>query len=117
MRRFYASMKALDLDALRATLHEDMVGVVTAGLEPYGGEHRGADAMIRDVWVPVYRRYQVLPTPDEIVDAGGGRYVVTGRYEGPATDAEFVHLFHVDGERIRSLRQVTDTARWAEPPL
>ncbi|HEY8545766.1 MAG TPA: nuclear transport factor 2 family protein [Acidimicrobiales bacterium] len=121
--RMYRAFAERDLDGLRSVLAGDFVGHVSAGMPlGVGGRHDGAEAMIHDVWLPVFGAYDVTPVPDSIVEVGDtavvhGWYRGTVRATGEEVAAELVHLLTLDGERdrITGLRQVTDTASWPPP--
>ena len=58
-------------------------------------------------------------TPDRFIDAGDdvvvlGRYRGTMKHSGATLDAPFCHVYHIEGDRIASFRQFTDSAQWAE---
>jgi 2-(1,2-epoxy-1,2-dihydrophenyl)acetyl-CoA isomerase len=115
----YGAFAARDIDGLRAALHPSFEGHVSEGMPlGVGGPHAEPAAMI-DVWLRVFRDYDITPVPTETrSDADGfvtvhGWYRGTHRATGADIAAEFVHLLIVDDGRVRSLRQVTDTAAWA----
>ena len=121
--RLYQAFADRDLAGLRAVLAEDFVGEVSAGMPlGVGGHHDGAEAMLREVWLPVFGTYDVTPVPATVTEAADGTVVVHGWYRGTirATgqpmEAEFVHVLVVAGDQVTSLRQVTDTASWPRPP-
>jgi 2-(1,2-epoxy-1,2-dihydrophenyl)acetyl-CoA isomerase len=119
--RLYRAFADRDLDGLRSVLAPDLAGHVSAGMPlGVGGRHDGAEAMIDDVWLPVFGAYDVTPVPDSVVEAGDtvvvhGWYRGTVRATGERVAAELVHLLTVDGDRITGLRQITDTASWPPP--
>jgi 2-(1,2-epoxy-1,2-dihydrophenyl)acetyl-CoA isomerase len=86
-----------------------------------GGEHRGAEAMQRNLWWKIGKHYKVEAQPAELRVLADGGLLVTGHYRGlarrsgRALDAEFAHVLQFDHDgRITSLRQLTDTAAWIE---
>jgi ketosteroid isomerase-like protein len=116
---FYDAMHRLDVSGILDVLAPDFVGHVSEGLPGgFGGRHDGAQAMVDDVWVPVYRAFRALPHPAEYLAAGPGRVLVLGEYRGEEPEpftAEFAHVLRVTDGRIAELRQITDTRRW--PPV
>lgn len=117
-RRFYVALRDRDVEALLDVLDPDLEGHTSAGMpNGVGGAHRSARAMIDEVWIPVYRDFDVAPVPDRFVEAGD-EVVVLGRYVGHARgteapiDAAFVHALTVRDGRIVALAQVTDTHQW-----
>jgi uncharacterized protein len=124
--RLYRAFAERDAAGLLQQLHPECVGWVSAGMPlGVGGRHDGAEAMLRDVWLPIFQTYDVTPIPDSVIAVpdtdGDGTIVVHGWYEGTerasgtAMRAEFVHLIVLEEERIVSLRQITDTASWPPP--
>lgn len=116
--RFYDAMWRADAAALVETLADDFVGHVSEGIPAIGGRHHGADAMLRNAWIPAYTTYGVTPRPEEVLTTGADRVVVLGNYEGtlpgrgqPFT-AAFAHVIRLRGDRISELRQITDSGRW-----
>lgn len=121
-RRLYEAMAARDPAAILATLSPAFRGVVAAGMPGgVGGEHHGAEQMLIGCWAKVFDLFDVTPVPDELLPAGPGRMVVTGRYTGSARgtgrplDAAFAHLLRFEAGVVTELVQITDTARWHEP--
>lgn len=129
-KSLYQALAAGDREAINALLSADFIGHAAQGLPlNMGGEHRGAEAMQRNLWWKIGKHFKVEAQPDELRVLEDGSLLVTGHYRGVARqsgrtlDAEFTHVlrFDLDG-RITSLRQLTDTAAWiealgAEPPL
>jgi hypothetical protein len=74
--------------------------------------------MPRNGWGAIARHFVARAEPEKFLDLADGRLLVTGRYRGhgkqggAVLDAAFAHLIAVDQERIKSLEQYTDTARW-----
>jgi 2-(1,2-epoxy-1,2-dihydrophenyl)acetyl-CoA isomerase len=103
-------------------LHPDFVGHAAEGLPlQMGGEHRGPDAMQRELWWTIGRHFRVEAQPEEVRMLDDGRLFVRGRYRGNAKvtgnalDAEFIHVLEFSGDgRIVALDQLTDTAVWVE---
>jgi 2-(1,2-epoxy-1,2-dihydrophenyl)acetyl-CoA isomerase len=121
-KALYLALATGDRDAIGALLSHDFVGHAAEGLPlGMGGEHRGAEAMQRDLWWKIGQHFKVQAQPDEFRVLDAGDLLVTGHYRGVARrsgrmlDAEFTHVlrFNRDGE-VTSLRQLTDTAAWIE---
>lgn len=121
-RALYRALAAGDRDVLNELLSDDFVGHAAEGLPlDMGGEHRGRDAMQRKLWWKIGKHFKVEAQPDEfrVLDDGGllvaGRYRGVARRSGRSLNAEFTHVLAFDARgRIRSLRQLTDTAAWIE---
>jgi ketosteroid isomerase-like protein len=117
-RRLYDSFLAHDPAAIMALLHPGFEGKVSAGMPlGVGGRHSGAEAMMRDVWVPVFTAYDVRVEADELLECGErvvavGGYRGTERQSGAPFDASFAHVLTIDGGLVTALHQITDTASW-----
>jgi 2-(1,2-epoxy-1,2-dihydrophenyl)acetyl-CoA isomerase len=129
-KALYAALASGDRGMLDVLLSDEFVGYAAEGLPlGMGGEHRGREAMQRNLWWKIGKHFQVEAQPDDFRVLDDGGLLVTGRYRGRARrsgrplDAQFTHLLAFDGEgRIASLRQLTDTSAWIEalaanPPL
>jgi 2-(1,2-epoxy-1,2-dihydrophenyl)acetyl-CoA isomerase len=122
-QRLYDAMAHADGKALFGLLTEDFVGTVSTGMpHGVGGEHRGPADMITEVWARIASVYDMHVDPHDYLQVDDERVVVLGRYWGPArdggsaVDAAFAHIITTRGDRIASLRQITDTARWSIEP-
>ncbi|GLZ49695.1 hypothetical protein Acsp06_58800 [Actinomycetospora sp. NBRC 106375] len=120
-RLLYDALATGDRAILDTLLDPAFAGQATEGL-PFdlGGAHDGAEAMIRDFWWAIGRHYRARAEPAEFLALADGGLVVLGRYTGTARDggraldAAFAHVItFTDDGRIASLRQYTDSARWA----
>ncbi|HET9102555.1 MAG TPA: nuclear transport factor 2 family protein [Solirubrobacteraceae bacterium] len=117
--RFYAALAAADARALLELLDPSFRAELTDGLpEGWGGVYTGAHDMLERGWGPIFRVLDSRPVAQEYLACGPDRLVVLGRYQGRhrgsgrALDAAFAHVLDLAGGRIRSLRQITDSARW-----
>jgi 2-(1,2-epoxy-1,2-dihydrophenyl)acetyl-CoA isomerase len=117
-RRLYDGFLAHDAAAIMALLHPDFEGRVSAGMPlGVGGRHSGAEAMMRDVWIPVFAAYDVRVEADELLECGD-RVVAVGGYRGTERegsapfDASFAHVLTIGDGLITALHQITDTASW-----
>jgi 2-(1,2-epoxy-1,2-dihydrophenyl)acetyl-CoA isomerase len=121
-KALYRALAAGDRDSLNALLSTDFVGHAAEGLPlGMGGEHRGPEAMQRNLWWKIGKHFKVESKPDELRVLDDGGLLVTGHYRGVARrsgrtlDAEFTHVLQFDHDgRITSLHQLTDTAAWVE---
>jgi len=120
--RLYDAFAARDAGALLAALHPSFAGVVSAGMPlGVGGRHEGPEAMLAEVWAPVFTVYDVVPEADELLLSGSERVVAVGAYRGTVratgapVDAAFAHVLRIDGGRVSELVQITDTASWPAP--
>jgi 2-(1,2-epoxy-1,2-dihydrophenyl)acetyl-CoA isomerase len=121
-KALYRALACGDRDSINALLGDGFIGHAAEGLPlDMGGEHRGAEAMQRNLWWKIGKHFKVEAQPDEFRVLEDGSLLVTGHYRGVARrsgralDAEFTHVLGFDHDgRIASLRQLTDTAAWAE---
>src|ERR1700736_1393447 len=121
-KALYRALACGDREAVTALLGDGFVGHAAEGLPlGMGGEHRGAEAMQRDLWWKIGKHFKVEAQADEFRILDDGSLLVTGHYRGVARssgrplDAEVTPVlrFGQDG-RITSLHQLTDTAAWIE---
>ena len=118
-RAFYAALATGDRNQLDALLHPEFTGRTAEGM-PFGigGDHDSPAAMRRNGWGAIARHFEARAKPERFLDLTDGRLLVTGRYlgrgkqGGAPLNAAFAHLIAIDQDRIKSLEQFTDTARW-----
>lgn len=122
VERAYAALASGDRAALLAVLDPGFEGVIAAGMpHGLGGRRTGAEAAVDDGWWAIGRLFAVRAHPEEWIPTADGRLLVVGTYRGTeratghVVDAAFTHLWAADGERLVSVRQVTDTVRWSAP--
>jgi ketosteroid isomerase-like protein len=87
---------------------------------PYGGVHRGPDAVAGNVFGPIT---QDIPdfrvAPKEFFDSGDevvtlGRYLGTGQETGVELDVPFAHAWTVRDGKVVRFRQYVDTVKFNE---
>lgn len=113
----YDDLASGDRTGIEKALTHDFVGRLTAGL-PFGigGDHVGAEAMIRDGWFTIGAHWRVKAEPSTFTATADGRLQVqgtyrgTGRASGTPFEAWFVHLWEFRDGLISGLTQVTDSA-------
>lgn len=117
--RLYEALGTGDADTIRTLLTEDFRGHVTPGMPMgAGGDHAGADAMMKSVWWAIGTNFRARAVPDEFRQLDDGRLFVRGHYRGHgrATGAElaaeFIHLLTFEDSRVTALDQLTDSAEW-----
>jgi ketosteroid isomerase-like protein len=117
-RRLYEGFQAHDAPAIMSLLQPDFEGIVSAGMPlGVGGRYDSAEAMMAEVWVPVFSAYDVRVEADELLDCGErvvavGGYRGTERESGKPLDASFAHVLTIRDGLIAALHQITDTAIW-----
>lgn len=117
-------MARSDGDELLSLLTDDFVGTVSDGMpHGVGGRHVGALNMVASVWAHIDTIYDVRVDASEYLAVDDHTVVVLGRYRGSArdhgssVDAAFAHIITTRGDRVATLRQITDTAQWRRPYL
>jgi ketosteroid isomerase-like protein len=87
---------------------------------PYGGLHRGGEAVAQNVFGPFTEDVEGFAvTPEEFIASGGSvavvaRYTGTGKVSGKPLNQTAVHVWDVEGEKIVRFRQFVDTVKFAE---
>jgi len=116
----YAALASGDREGLLALLDEDFEGELAAGMpHGLGGRRRGAERAVDEGWWAIGRHFAVRAVPEEWIPCADGRLLVVGTYRGRerasghVVEAAFTHLWSARDGRLTSVRQVTDTVRWA----
>lgn len=117
-KRLYDAFRERDGAALASLLHPEFSGHVSDGMPlGVGGPVRNREEMLR-VWGTIAAHYDVRPVPEEFIHSTDSRIVVVGHYRGSGQggngpiDAVFAHILDIRADRVASLKQITDTARW-----
>ncbi len=107
------------LEARHGPSRQDFIGDLTPGLpHEYGAQvYRGLEAMLTEGWGRVGQDFAMRPEPEEILVTddyiiGRGNYVGTAVSTGKPVKARFAHFWRVEGDKIVSVVQVTDSATW-----
>lgn len=116
---FYAAFNRLVADRggraeLAATLTDDVVWTAVTNGDGSERSYTGVDGVVKSVAPTVRERADhAQALPERFVETDG-TVVVEGAYVGTADgtefDVPFVHVYELDGERIRRCRAYTDTA-------
>jgi 2-(1,2-epoxy-1,2-dihydrophenyl)acetyl-CoA isomerase len=118
-KSLYVALANGDREQLDALLHPEFRGYLADGM-PFGigGLHEGPAAMRKNGWGAIAKHFAASAQANEFEDVGSGSLLVKGRYLGKGKhggkdlDASFLHFLVIEGGKIRSLNQYTDTARW-----
>jgi ketosteroid isomerase-like protein len=108
-----------DVPAVLGAMAEDIEWYEAEGM-PYGGLHRGPDAVAQRVFAPL-----IADIPDfavraeEFVHSGDTvvavvRYTGSGKETGKHLDLQVVHVWDVRDGKIARFRQFADTAKFLE---
>jgi ketosteroid isomerase-like protein len=121
VRAIYACMAAGDVPGLIARMDPDIVWTEAENF-PYADRspYRGPDGVLSGLFARLGSEWDgFAAVPDEFLDAGD-TIVVLGRYRGTyhatgrALDAQFAHVWTVEGGRATAFRQYTDTLQAAQ---
>lgn len=118
-KRLYDAFASGDMDTIAALLGDDVEWVEAEG-GPYeaGNPHTGMAGVGAGVFGPIGEAYDDFAATPERYTAEGNRVVAEGRYtginkrSGKKLNAQFAHVFTVEGERIKAFQQYTDTHQW-----
>jgi uncharacterized protein len=108
-----------DVPAVLGAFAEDIEWFEAEGL-PYGGLHRGRDAVAQDVFGPITEDVEGFAiTPEEVIGSGATiaavvRYTGTGKATGKALDLPVVHVWDIRDGKLARFRQFIDTVKYAE---
>ncbi len=119
VEQFYDAFGTGDMATIAALLSDDVEWVEAEG-GPYDADNPyiGLVELGSGVFGPIAEVYgDFAATPLRFISQDN-RVVVEGRYTGThgetgeLLDAQFVHVFTVEGERILAMQQYTDTYQW-----
>jgi ketosteroid isomerase-like protein len=111
----YLASRDGDLDRAFAAIDDATEWTETAG-SAYAGTFVGRKAIIENVFARIGAEWEGFGLDDLDLIASGDRVVATGWYvgtfrgTGASMRARFVHLWHVDGDRVARFEQVVDSA-------
>ena len=121
IENLYSAFRNKDYDSFRTLCSEDVEWIQNEGF-PKGGHHRGANAVIKEVFQQfdkdwTYFKYRI----DEMIESrDGSRVIVVGAYLGQhqqtrkTIEAAAIHLYDIENQKVKRFRQFTDTARIIE---
>src|SRR4051794_24246202 len=115
VRRQYLASARGDLEALRATMADDVEWTEMAGF-PLAGTYRTPHAVTENVMTALARDWEDWVAHDDTYVADGENVVVLARYTATNTttrknvDVRVAHHFIVRGGRIVRFEQFVDTA-------
>jgi uncharacterized protein len=119
VRGGYEAMGRGDVGAFLGAMAEDIEWYEAEGM-PYGGLHRGADAIAQNVLGPLVTDIpNFAVTPEEYIASGDtvaviARYTGTGKATGQELDLQVAHLWDVRDGMLARFRQFADTAKFLE---
>jgi ketosteroid isomerase-like protein len=119
VKGIYGAFAQGDVPAVLGAFADDIEWYEAEGL-PYGGLHRGGEAVAQNVFGPIAEDVEGFAIiPEEFMGSGDTvaavvRYTGTGKATGKTLDLPVVHVWDIrDGKRAR-FRQFIDTVKFAE---
>ena len=115
----YEAFTRGDVPAALCALAEDVEWYEAEGM-PYGGLHRGSEAVARKVFGPLIVDIPAFAVaPEEFIQSGDtvavvARYTGSGKETGRRLDRPVVHIWDVRDDKIGRFRQFADTAKFLE---
>lgn len=123
VRTAYTTFWNNEFDTFFALFEDEFEWVVSDGF-PYGGQYRGREEVMANVFSEIQADWETFTHDlDRLID-GGDTIVAIGRYEathgttGTEVTAPMVHVFDIEAGKIQRFQQFTDTAQFqaALPP-
>jgi len=115
----YGAFARGDVPAVLGAFTDDIEWFEAEGM-PYGGLHRGPDAVAQNVFGPISEDVEGFAvTPEEVIGSGATvaavvRYMGTGKATGKALDVPAVHMWEIRDGKLARFRQFIDTVKFAE---
>jgi ketosteroid isomerase-like protein len=115
----YGAFARGDVPAVLGAFADDIEWYEAEGM-PYGGLHRGGEAVAQSVFGPIAEDVEGFAViPEEFMGSGGTvaavvRYTGTGKATGKALDLPVVHVWDIRDGKLARFRQFIDTVKFAE---
>jgi ketosteroid isomerase-like protein len=115
----YAAFARGDVPAVLGAFADDIEWFEAEGM-PYGGLHRGPEAVAQNIFGPITEDVEGFAvTPEELIGSGATvaavvRYTGTGKATGKALDLPAVHVWDIRDGKLARFRQFIDTVKYAE---
>jgi uncharacterized protein len=115
----YEAFARGDLQTVLETFHTDIEWHAAESL-PWGGVHKGRDAVAQDVFGALMTAFDGFSlTHEHFIDGGDfvvalGRYGATARQTGKPLDAAFAHVWELEDGKLRRYYHYTDTQKFRE---
>ena len=119
VRGVYDAFGRGDVPAVLGAFADDIEWFEAEGM-PYGGLHRGPEAVAQNVFGPITEDVDGFALVlEEFLDSGESvaavvRYTGTGKATGKALDVPAVHVWDVRDGQLARFRQFIDTVKYAE---
>jgi ketosteroid isomerase-like protein len=115
----YGAFARGDVPAVLGAFADDIEWYEAEGM-PYGGLHRGGDAVAQNVFGPITEDVEGFAvTPEELIGSGGTvaavvRYTGTGKATGKTLDVPAVHVWDIRDGKATRFRQFIDTVKFTQ---
>lgn len=115
VQKAYTHFGNNEFDKMFAFFEDDFEWTVSDGF-PYGGQYRGRDEVMTNVFAQIQDDWEMFSHDIERFIDGGDTVVVIGKYEashgttGEPVTTPFVHVMDIDAGKIQRFQQFTDTA-------
>jgi ketosteroid isomerase-like protein len=115
----YGAFARGDVPAVLGAFTDDIEWFEAEGM-PYGGLHRGPEAVAQNVFGPITEDVEGFAvTPEQLIGSGATvaavvRYTGTGKATGKALDVPVVHVWDIRDGKLARFRQFIDTVKYAE---
>ncbi len=119
IKRTYGAFAQGDVPAVLGAFADDIEWYEAEGM-PYGGLHRGGEAVAQNVFGPISQDVDGFTvTPEEYMGSGDTvavvvRYTGTGKETGKELDVPVVHVWDIRDGKLARFRQFIDTVKFAE---
>ena len=115
----YGAFARGDVPAVLDAFADDIEWYEAEGM-PYGGLHRGGEAVAQNVFGPITEDVEGFAVvPEEFMGSGATvaavvRYTGTGKASAKALDLPAVHVWDIRDGELACFRQFIDTVKFAE---
>ena len=119
VKGIYGAFSRGDVPAVLGAFADDIEWFEAEGM-PYGGLHRGPEAVAQNVFGPITEDVDGFALVlEEFLDSGESvaavvRYTGTGKATGKALDVPAVHVWDIRDGKLARFRQYIDTVKYAE---
>ena len=119
IKAIYGAFAKGDVPAVLGAFADDIEWYEAEGM-PYGGLHRGGEAVAQNVFGPISQDVDGFAvTPEEFMGSGDTvaavvRYTGTGKATGKALNVPAVHVWDIRDGKAARFRQFIDTVKFGE---
>ena len=119
VKGIYEAFARGDVPGVLGAFADDIEWYEAEGM-PYGGLHRGGEAVAQKVFGPITEDVDGFAvTPEEFIASGDAiavvtRYTGTGKATGKALDVPAVHVWDIGDGKATRFRQFMDTVSYGE---